>query len=93
MTRILCVTVVAIAGFLSLAALGATSASAHNTGCHRAHAYPGDHATYRWRGWLCVAPYAEETTRRFNRRIRYLGGRIGVDARSPRPATASGGST
>ncbi len=73
MIRVLCVTVVAIAGLLSLAAFGTTSASAHNDGCHRAHTCPSDHASYRWRGLLCVSPSAEERTARFNRRVKYLG--------------------
>lgn len=37
-------------------------ASAHRSGCHRWHSCPSDHATYRWRGWRCVAPYADEPT-------------------------------
>ena len=48
MIRILGVTVVAIAGLLSVASFGTTSASAHNDGCHG----PSDHASYRWRGLL-----------------------------------------
>jgi hypothetical protein len=48
-------------------------ANAHRSGCHRWHSCPSDHATYRWRGLLCVAPYADERTSTFRRRVVYLG--------------------
>jgi hypothetical protein len=74
MIRIIGITVVVVAaGFLFIAALGADTASAHRSGCHRWHTCPSDHATYRWRGWLCVAPYADERNATFRRRITYLG--------------------
>jgi hypothetical protein len=38
----------------------ATPASAHRSGCHRWHSCPSEHASYRWHGLLCVAPYADE---------------------------------
>jgi hypothetical protein len=38
----------------------APAASAHRSWCHSRHTCPGDHATYRWRGLLCVKPTADE---------------------------------
>lgn len=62
---------------LVVAALAAGSASpvaeAHRSGCHRWHSCPSDHATYRWRGLLCVAPYADENDGSFRRRVVYDG--------------------
>jgi len=55
------------------AALNTESASAHRSGCHRWHSCPSDHATYRWRGLLCVAPYSDKRTSSFTRRVRYEG--------------------
>jgi hypothetical protein len=49
------------------------SASAHTSGCHSKHTCPSDHATYRWRGLLCVKPSADERTSRFRKRVRYGG--------------------
>jgi hypothetical protein len=60
----------------SLVALSLASASpagAHRSGCHSHHTCPSDHATYYWRGWLCVKPTADERTSRFRHRIRYRG--------------------
>ena len=71
--RVLCVSVVALACLLSLAAFGTSPASAHNDGCHRAHTCPSDHASYRWRGLKCVAPDADERNASFKKRVRYLG--------------------
>jgi hypothetical protein len=51
----------------------AGSASAHRSGCHRWHTCPSDHATYRWRGLLCVAPYASERNSTFRKRVVYDG--------------------
>ena len=51
----------------------AGTASAHRSGCHRWHTCPSDHATYRWRGWLCVAPYASERNSTFRHRVVYEG--------------------
>ena len=48
-------------------------ANAHRSGCHRWHSCPSDHATYRWRGLLCVAPYADERNSTFRRRVVYQG--------------------
>jgi hypothetical protein len=48
-------------------------ASAHRSGCHRSHTCPSDHATYRWRGLLCVAPYARERNSTFRKRVVYQG--------------------
>jgi hypothetical protein len=64
--------------FVSVAALGgaATSpetASAHRSWCHSKHACPSDHATYRWRGLLCVAPYSDKRNSSFKRRATYGG--------------------
>jgi hypothetical protein len=51
----------------------AGSASAHRSGCHRWHSCPSDHATYRWRGMLCVAPYSDKRNSSFRRRVTYEG--------------------
>jgi hypothetical protein len=50
-----------------------TCAIAHRSGCHGAHSCPSDHATYRWRGKLCVKPTAEEPTTSFDKKLRYGG--------------------
>jgi hypothetical protein len=69
--------VIALAAFF--AGFAASPAAAHRSGCHRWHTCPSDHATYRWRSpssgirWLCVAPYADERTPTFRKRIRYAG--------------------
>jgi hypothetical protein len=31
----------------------------HRFGGHRRHSCPSDHATYRWRGLLCVTQYSD----------------------------------
>lgn len=51
----------------------APAASAHRSGCHTKHVCPSDHATYRWRGVLCVSPSADERTAKFKRKVRYDG--------------------
>ncbi|HEY0343166.1 MAG TPA: hypothetical protein VGC59_00865 [Solirubrobacteraceae bacterium] len=48
-------------------------ASAHRSGCHGHHSCPSDHATYTWRGKLCVKPTAEERTSAFRQKVRYDG--------------------
>jgi hypothetical protein len=55
------------------AAMSVDTASAHRHGCHRWHACPSDHATYRWRGLLCVAPYSPKYNRTFRRKVVYAG--------------------
>lgn len=69
----------AVAVVASVATLGVTGAvlpdeaSAHRSRCHQSHACPSDHATYRWRGMLCVSPASGESRRGFPRRVRYDG--------------------
>jgi hypothetical protein len=63
--------VLAIGG--GLWATSPETASAHRHGCHRHHTCPSDHATYRWRGLLCVAPYSDKRNSTFKRRVRYGG--------------------
>ena len=67
----------AATGVLAVAALAfgyaASPASAHRSGCHSAHVCPSDHATYRWRGWLCVAPYSSKRTNAYRKQIRWEG--------------------
>jgi hypothetical protein len=67
----------ALGAVLALSALtvgySAEPASAHRSGCHRWHSCPSDHATYRWRGLLCVAPYSEKRNSSFKRRVRHDG--------------------
>jgi hypothetical protein len=48
-------------------------ASAHRSGCHGHHTCPSDHATYPWRGKLCVKPTADERTGAFKTKVRYGG--------------------
>jgi hypothetical protein len=53
--------------------IAAAPADAHRSGCHRWHSCPSDHATYRWRGLLCVAPYSDKRDASFRRRVGYEG--------------------
>lgn len=53
----------------------APPAVAHRNACHTKHSCPSDHATYRWRGSLCVSPTADERTAKFKTRV-VFGGRI-----------------
>jgi hypothetical protein len=71
MRRVLLVAVVAAALVAGLVVV--ERASAHRARCHQAHTCPSDHATYRWRGWLCVAPYSDKRNATFKRRIVYGG--------------------
>jgi hypothetical protein len=64
---------IVLAAGLSVAATSAERATAHRHGCHRAHTCPSDHATYRWRGLLCVAPYSDKQNASFKRRVGYGG--------------------
>jgi hypothetical protein len=45
----------------------------HRHRCHINHTCPSDHATYRWRGLLCVKPTSDERTSAFRRRVVYSG--------------------
>jgi hypothetical protein len=56
-----------------LAMLAPGMASAHRDGCHVEHSCPSDHATYRWRGLLCVKPTSDDRTPAFKRRVVYGG--------------------
>lgn len=73
MKRYVVLFVIVLATGLGLAATSSELASAHRHGCHRAHTCPSDHATYRWRGLLCVAPYSDKRNSSFKRRVRYGG--------------------
>ena len=55
------------------AAVVPTDASAHRSGCHRWHSCPSDHATYQWRGMLCVKPSSDARTSAFRKRVVYEG--------------------
>jgi hypothetical protein len=46
-------------------------AAAHRSWCHGHHTCPSDHATYKWRGKLCVKPTATERTSAFKKKVRY----------------------
>lgn len=48
-------------------------APAHRSGCHGAHSCPSDHATYKWRGKLCVKPSSDNRTSAFKNKVRYAG--------------------
>ncbi len=56
-----------------LVGTGAPTATAHRSGCHRAHACPSDHATYKWKGKLCVKPSSDKRTSAFKKKVRYAG--------------------
>jgi hypothetical protein len=73
MTRLLLL--VAVLAAFAVAAGSATtdSANAHRSGCHRWHTCPSDHATYRWRGLLCVKPTSDKRNSTFTRRVKYAG--------------------
>jgi hypothetical protein len=49
------------------------AAIAHRSGCHSHHSCPSDHATYRWRGLLCVKPSAPENDGSYKKRVTYQG--------------------
>jgi hypothetical protein len=73
-------TLVLITVALAFAIPAAASASAsspespsHRSRCHQRHTCPSDHATYRWRGLLCVAPYSDKRNSTFKRRVVYAG--------------------
>lgn len=53
----------------------AVPASAHRASCHRAHSCPSDHATYKWKGKLCVSPASGESRTGYPQKVRY-GGRV-----------------
>lgn len=48
-------------------------APSHRSGCHRWHSCASDHATHRWRGLLCVAPYSDRYDASFRRKVVYEG--------------------
>jgi hypothetical protein len=56
-----------------LAAAMPTTAPAHRSGCHSKHVCPSDHATYKWRGKLCVKPTSNKRTSAFKTKVRYAG--------------------
>jgi hypothetical protein len=63
----------ALCAALVTAAATAPSVPAHRSGCHRAHSCPSDHATYRWRGQLCVKPSSDKRDSSFKKKVRYDG--------------------
>lgn len=64
---------VVIAAWIAVVSGRVDNASAHRSWCHSKHACPSDHATYRWRDLLCVAPYSDARGSSFKRRVRYEG--------------------
>jgi hypothetical protein len=64
-------TVTAMAAAVAASSAGATSV--HSNKCHVQHTCPSDHASYRWKGLLCVKPNASERTGAFKRRVTYAG--------------------
>jgi hypothetical protein len=72
-TRITSIATALILALGALAAGTASAAPAHRNGCHVKHTCPSDHATYRWRGLLCVKPTSDERTAAFKRRVVYGG--------------------
>ena len=74
MVRGLLATLVAAMAVLGgLSSVSVENASAHRSGCHRWHTCPSDHATYRWRGLLCAAPYSSKRNSSFRRKVVYQG--------------------
>ena len=57
----------------AIAVVPSATAVAHRSGCHSHHSCPSDHATYRWRGQLCVKPSADENDGSFHKRVTYQG--------------------
>lgn len=55
------------------AATAAPAAPAHSNPCHTKHVCPSDHATYRWKGLLCVKPTSPKRTAAFKKRVVYAG--------------------
>jgi hypothetical protein len=70
--RVVLVVLALAAGALAVSVM---PASAHRSRCHQRHTCPSDHATYRWRGLLCVHRTAEERNATFRKRVVY-GGRV-----------------
>lgn len=65
---------VAVMLVVSLTVLGgASTAAGHVSGCHLVHRCPSDHGTYKWRGWRCVKPSADERDSSYSKRVRYGG--------------------
>lgn len=73
MRRGFLVALVAVVVFCGLAAVRVDGANAHRHGCHGAHTCPSDHATYRWRGMLCVKPTSDKRNATFRKRVVYAG--------------------
>lgn len=69
--RKIAVTAAVAAGF-GLAVAPAV-APGHRSGCHGAHSCPSDHATYKWRGKLCVKPSSAKRTNAFKQKVRHAG--------------------
>jgi hypothetical protein len=70
---VLVLTIAAVAGACALAAATAGAAPLHSNRCHVQHTCPSDHASYRWKGWLCVKPSADERTAAFKKKVTYAG--------------------
>ena len=67
-----------LAAAIAVAAIAPTlmipaAAPAHRSGCHGHHTCPSDHATYTWRGKLCVKPSADERDSSFKKKVTYAG--------------------
>lgn len=69
------VAMTAVLATAGVGALGVPAAAAHRHGCHGQHSCPSDHATYRWRGQLCVSPASGESRSGYPKKVRH-GGRI-----------------
>jgi hypothetical protein len=61
-----------VVGLAVVPAMSGT-ASAHRSGCHGAHSCPSDHATYKWRGKLCVKPTSDKRRSAFKKKVRHAG--------------------
>jgi hypothetical protein len=72
-TRLVGATLAAALMLATLSIAMSDVAFGHLSGCHRWHSCPSDHATYRWRGLLCVSPASGESTSGYPIRVVYAG--------------------
>ena len=68
---VLAVVLSAALAYSAGAALAPSTASAHKNGCHISKTCPSDHATYRWRGFLCVSPSSPKRNTSFHESVRW----------------------
>lgn len=62
-----------VVGAMIAAGAVAPAATAHRSGCHSKHVCPSDHATYKWKGKLCVKPSSDKRTSEFKKKVPHAG--------------------